>query len=238
MHGHVVDTVGLAIMRHDFGPSLPNEDALAAELGVSRTALREAMKALAAKGLVELRPRTGTRVLPRSCWNFLDPDVLRWQAVTNPQELIDSTVELRAIIEPAAAALAAVRATEQELGDLHHELERMRRAHADGDTEGFNQADASFHVLLIQMSHNPMLAATATPLRLGLNACFELSSAAPDALINAIPLHRRLVGNLTKRKPEAARKALEQLLAASRDDINHVEVHATEARTATSPVPR
>ena len=226
MHGHVVDALGLAIMRHDFleNSSLPNEDALAAELTVSRSALREAMKALAAKGLVELRPRTGTRVLPSVSWNFLDPDVLRWQAQTDQQGLIDNTVELRAIIEPAAAALAAVRATEQQVIDLRGKVEQMQVARDRGDTGGFNDADARFHVLLIQMSHNPMLAATATPLRLGLNACFELSSAAPGALANAIPLHRQVLERIADREPQAARAALEELLVASRDDISHVGV--------------
>lgn len=224
MHGHVVDSLGLAIMRNDFveNSPLPNEDALAAELTVSRSALREAMKALAAKGLVELRPRTGTRVLPRTSWNFLDPDVLRWLALADQQLLIDNTVELRSIIEPAAASLAALRATAQDVTNLRLEIEKMRLALERGDTNGFNEADASFHVLVIQTSHNPMLAATATPLRLGLNACFELSSAAPGALFNAIPLHLRLLESIASREPHAARDALEELLVASRKDITHV----------------
>lgn len=229
LHRQVVDAVGMAIMRQDFveDSPLPSEDALSTELSVSRSALREAMKALAAKGLVELRPRTGTRVLPRVNWNFLDPDVLRWQASTDQQDLIDNTMELRAIVEPAAAALACLRATEQEMADLRLEIDKMRLASERGDTDGFNKADASFHVRVIQMSHNPMLAATARPLQLGLNACFELSSAPPGALDSSIPLHLSLLKSITDRKPKAVQAAMEELLILARKNIKH-----TDARKA------
>src|SRR5437868_5453416 len=98
LHGTVVHEVGVRIIRGDLraGEPLPNEDELGAELAVSRTVLREAIKVLAAKRLVQSRPKTGTRVLARSEWNLLDPDVLAWQfeAGLTPKFLQD-TLELR-----------------------------------------------------------------------------------------------------------------------------------------------
>src|ERR671936_776623 len=77
----LVRRLGLRILRRDLEPGdvLPPEDALAAEFGVSRNVVREAIKALAAKGLVKGRPRPGTQVLPRGQWNLLDDELLGWQ---------------------------------------------------------------------------------------------------------------------------------------------------------------
>src|SRR6266480_6010336 len=77
LHDRVVHAIGRKILGGELPPGalLPAEP----ELGASRTVLREAIKVLAAKGLVEARPKTGTRVRPRDAWNLLDPDVLAWQ---------------------------------------------------------------------------------------------------------------------------------------------------------------
>src|ERR1041384_698122 len=81
LHGAVVHDIGVRIVRGDLQPGdpLPTEEELGSQLAVSRTVLREAVKVLAAKRLVDSRPKTGTRVLDRSDWNLLDPDVLAWQ---------------------------------------------------------------------------------------------------------------------------------------------------------------
>src|SRR3954469_676249 len=88
LHGEIVHEIGLRILRGDLRPGdvLPGEEELGGELGVSRTVLREAIKVLAAKRLVESRPKTGTRVLPRGEWNLIDPDVLAWRLEADPDE--------------------------------------------------------------------------------------------------------------------------------------------------------
>ena len=92
------------------GEVLGGEIEASAALGVSRTAYREAIRILSAKGLVESRPKAGTRVLPRRFWNVLDPDVLAWTFEGEPDtEFILDLFELRAVVEPAASALAALR---------------------------------------------------------------------------------------------------------------------------------
>src|SRR5205807_5095145 len=113
MHGRVVEWIGLRIVSGEFadGSQLPNEAELAARLNVSRGGVREAVKALAAKGLVEPRPRLGTRVLPRPEWNLMDREVISWHGGVGATEFLNDLLELRLMVEPGTAALAAERAS-------------------------------------------------------------------------------------------------------------------------------
>ncbi len=109
LHGRIVHTLGRRILRGEISPG----DALEAGsvMAASRTALREAIRVLAAKGLVEARPKIGTRVTPRESWNLLDPDVMAWQHGAAPsQAFLRKITEVRGVIEPQAAAFAAERA--------------------------------------------------------------------------------------------------------------------------------
>ena len=80
-HGQVVHGLGAQIVRGELGPGcpVPTEDELVSQFEVGRSALREGVKVLAGKGLLESRTSAGTRVRPRESWNLLDPDVLRWR---------------------------------------------------------------------------------------------------------------------------------------------------------------
>ena len=121
LHGEVVHTIGLQIVNGDLQPgdALPPEDDLTSDLSVSRTVLREAVRVLAAKGLVEARPKTGTRVRERGEWNILDPDVLSWRTeASDDHKLYEETTEIRLAIEPLAARLAATRATDEEVAGI------------------------------------------------------------------------------------------------------------------------
>src|SRR5438128_7743542 len=114
LHDRVVHAIGRKILGGELPPGalLPAEP----ELGASRTVLREAIKVLAAKGLVEARPKIGTRVRPRDAWNLLDPDVLSWQREgTAPVAFLRKLTEVRRIVEPAAAELAGERATARDV---------------------------------------------------------------------------------------------------------------------------
>src|SRR5215813_13195899 len=118
LHGQIVHTIGRQILRGELRPGDPIP--VPQDLPASRTALREAIKVLAAKGLVEAKPKTGTRVRARDAWNLLDPDVLAWrQEGAPPAKFVRTVTELRAIIEPGAAALAASRLSETAMSALH-----------------------------------------------------------------------------------------------------------------------
>ena len=107
LHGRVIRELGLRIVGGSLRPggSLPNEDGLGTELGGSGTVVREAVKALLAKGLVEVRPRTGTRVRPRRSWHLLDPDVMAWQF-----ESVEGTAQDLHELRDVRARLEALRA--------------------------------------------------------------------------------------------------------------------------------
>src|SRR6476660_7156500 len=131
LHGSVVHEIGVRILEGELKPgdTLPDNGSLA-EPEVSRTVVREAIKVLAAKGLVESRPKTGTRVRPRTDWNLLDPDVLAWQFAAGPfTRFIEDLFELRQMIEPQAAAMAARRA-----GPV--EIERIEQAYLGMEEAG------------------------------------------------------------------------------------------------------
>src|SRR5689334_3061384 len=146
LHAMVLERIGRSIVRGDLAPGdrLPNADDWSAAHGVSRTVLREVIKVLAGKGMVESRPRIGTRIRERSNWNFLDPDVLAWRyGATTSFEDARSLFELRRAIEPMAGALAAERASETEIAELERLCEKMEQ-NVD-DNERFALVDLAFH---------------------------------------------------------------------------------------------
>lgn len=158
IHGTIARDLGIRIVSGAVSPGelLDGEVAASGSLNVSRTAYREALRMLAAKGLVESRPKTGTRVSPRDQWQLLDPDVLSWVFNTEPDErLIGSLFELRKIVEPAAAQLAALRRDAAQLSAMRDALADMRE-HTLATPAG-RDADQRFHSAMLDASGNPFL---------------------------------------------------------------------------------
>src|SRR5688572_2784445 len=121
LHGAIARDLGIAITSGRYAPGdiLDGEIESSEQLQVSRTAYREAVRILAAKGLVESRPKVGTRVSPQDRWHLLDPDVLAWIFEFEPDDtLLTSLFELRRVVEPHAASLAAKRRTDKDLADM------------------------------------------------------------------------------------------------------------------------
>jgi DNA-binding FadR family transcriptional regulator len=121
LHGAIARDLGVGIVtgRYQTGDTLSNEIEASEKLRVSRTAYREAIRILDAKGMVNSRPKIGTRVSAPESWHLLDPDVLTWIFESSPNEvLLANLFELRAIVEPEAAALAAARRTRAHLDSM------------------------------------------------------------------------------------------------------------------------
>jgi DNA-binding FadR family transcriptional regulator len=159
LHGALAHKLGVDILRgiHVSGETLPNEIESSSTLDISRSAYREAIRILAAKGMVESRPKTGTRVTERARWNLLDPDVLRWMFEAEPSEaFILGLFELRLITEPAAASLAAQRRSDEHLRDMDAALIVMGAETLA--TEAGRQADLDFHDALMRATGNEALA--------------------------------------------------------------------------------
>lgn len=220
LHGNVVRHIGRRIVGGALrsGTILPEQVELSRQLGVSRTVVREATKVLTAKGLVESRPKRGTVVLPRSSWRLLDQDVLSWQTEAGRDEgFLKNVFEVRRIIEPAVAGLAAERAADDELQAIHEAFVAMD---SGGDETSYHQADIRYHGMLVAATHNDYLiqlvAAFGPPLRAGLRATIRDTWEWSDFLAFSLPLHRAVLDAVVARDCDGATLAMQVLVEGSR----------------------
>lgn len=163
IHQSVAQQLGIAILSgiHKPGEHFVGEIEQSAAMGVSRTAYREAIRILTAKGLLESKPKAGTHVTARERWNLLDPDMLAWMFMGKPNEqFIRDLFELRNLLEPSAAKLAAERRTVEQLDVMQAAIADMR-AYGLATTEG-QAADQRFHATLLAASGNQALATLAS----------------------------------------------------------------------------
>ncbi len=193
---------------------LPGDAELMQQFGVSRTVLREALRTLAGKRLIEARARVGTRVLARSEWNLFDRDLLTWQSLQGfDAQFIAHLTEMRLALEPEAAALAATRRTNAELEAIFHCFDRM--AVPDIGREDFAKADLDFHLAIVVASQNPFLRSAAALVEVALMGLLKVSSPAEDVarLVSSVNDHRRIADGIAARDPEAAREAMKVVIA-------------------------
>ncbi|BCL32397.1 GntR family transcriptional regulator [Streptomyces aurantiacus] len=221
MYQRVVDELGRRIVAGVWEPGdpLPVENALAAEIGVSRGVLREAVKALVAKGMLHIRPRTGTRVLPPEHWNHLDRDVLRWKQAGDAAALLRDTGELRRIVEPEAARLAAERAGPDDVRALHDALAAMEAAAAESGRSGYVEADIAFHRALLDAGGNRLLGSLGRAVDIALEHSFLVSTQTPGAVEASLPGHRAVVRAVEARDPVAAAAAVLAIIEAAEQEI-------------------
>lgn len=213
IHGTVARDIGIAIVsgRYQPGELLLGEVEASERLGVSRTAYREALRILSAKGLVESRPKTGTRVCQHLKWHLLDPDVLQWIFEFEPSEfLLESLFELRRFVEPEAAALAAARRNDEQIARMELALDNMTR-YTLGSEAG-READKDFHAVLLEATGNPFI----MTLTSGVSAAVAWTTVFKHRLAplrrDAIPDHRRVFECIKAGDPVAARQAMADLV--------------------------
>src|SRR4051794_28329733 len=192
LHGELVHDIGLRILRGELEPG----DSLAAgwdDQDVSRTVVREAVKVLAAKGLIVSRPKTGTHVRERRYWHMLDPDVLAWHLEAEPRDdFYMSVLETRRLIEPAVAALAATRAQDDEMAELEAAFARMAQS-AASDLPAYIEADIRFHEVILEGCHNELLTHLGSILRGVFRATFTRTQ---DLAEQTLPLHQAVLDGI------------------------------------------
>lgn len=213
LHGAIARDLGIAIVsgRYQPGDVLTNEIEFSEQLDVSRSAYREAVRTLAAKGLVTSRPRTGTRVMPQARWNLLDPDVLAWVFESEPSlELVNGLFELRGIIEPAAAALAAKRRTSEQLERMRESLNTMERRTLKSD-EG-QAADRDFHQTILEATANPPLISLASTIGAGVRWTTFFKQKRRRLPKDPMPEHWAVFEAIAAGDPEQARAAMALLV--------------------------
>ena len=219
LHSQVVHELGRRIVGGELAPgeSLPREELLAEQLGVSRTALREAMKVLTAKGLIESRQKTGTRVRDTVHWNQLDADVLAWRCASMPtDDFVEKLVEMREVIEPAAASAAARRRDDTQLARIEAAYAAMAAA---TDLDAWSTADLAFHEAVLRATNNELMASLFSVIETALGSYFQLSASIAGNFNYSLPRHKAVLDAIRRRQPEVAREAMRKTISDSRRNI-------------------
>ena len=219
LHGALAHRLGVDILRgvYKSGEILPNEIDSSSSLDISRSAYREAIRILAAKGMVESRPKTGTRVTERARWNLLDPEVLGWMFETEPsQDFIKALFELRLITEPAAAELAALRRTEEDVEQMRLSLDIMKRETLT--TEAGRRADLEFHHTLIHATGNEALASLSSSIEAAVSWTTRYKARHNALTRDPVPDHERVWEAIQRQDAGAARWCMESLIRMAHED--------------------
>jgi len=221
LHRQVLNQMGEQICAGIFSPGdiLPAEPVLAEQMKVSRITIRETVKSLSAKGMLEVRRRYGTIVLPRSQWQLFDPDVMTWRARAGAidEGLIQDLMELRLIIEPNAAKLAAKRATAEDRVAVRRAFKSMERAVA-GHGE-YVPADLAFHGAILTACHNQFIQQMQNALSAILRTSFELSSEIAGGPARSLPMHKALCIAIETGDPAGAEEAVLTLIRRAEKDF-------------------
>jgi GntR family transcriptional regulator, galactonate operon transcriptional repressor len=211
LHDQVVQHIGLRILKGSL-TSLPNEAELAKELQVSRSILRESIKVLAAKGLLDVRRGRGMRVRPREDWNLLDPQLLEWVSEIGIDEnFFENLSELRRVLEPKMAELAAIRARESDMQEIRSAWDEMKRS--GDDPQAYNRADLRFHEAILAASHNELLFRVGRLTGVLLDMSFALTSKSLGPVSASLRAHKDVMDAIVSRNPVAAAQHTEDLIA-------------------------
>lgn len=204
--------VAIATGKYAEGTKLPHEPELATLHSVSRTVVREAVRHLVAKGMVEVKPRAGTRVMPRTAWNLLDEDVVVWtfEAGVSVGDFADLN-EVRSVFEPTAAEIAARRGSPEAKARISKAYQDMEAA--VGKPNEFVFADAQFHIEILQATENQYLCALRNILYAGLLSSIHKTNSNIEMNRKSLPLHQRVEEAIVAGDTAAAKEAMSNLLS-------------------------
>jgi len=213
VNGILARDIGIAIVSGKLRPGdvLDGEVEASSQYKVSRNTYREALRMLVAKGLITSRTRTGTRVTETAQWHLLDPDVLAWMFSGIPRpELIHGIFELRSVVEPAAAEMAAMRRRKHHLAGMRRALEEMGR-HTLGVPEG-READMAFHAALLAGTCNPFMVSLTNGVTAAVDALTQFKQRLTRLTRDPVPDHWRVYDAIAARDAAAARTAMLKLI--------------------------
>jgi len=240
LHTRLADQIGIGILRGDIVPGdpLPSELRICDMMGVSRTAVREAIRVLVGKGLLESKPKSGTRVRDPENWNHLDPDVLRWRLeVTDLDAYLKKLFQLRFAVEPTASALAAAAAEPADVEKIRLAFARMAEA---PNEEAFVDADLAFHRAIYVATHNEFFWPVAQMFALALRESFRIGAKGSHRK-RALAEHGALVDAIAAGDPEKAHAAALKLLGNAANDLVRLcgrDPFAAAPRRAAAPTSR
>ncbi|MDE2162794.1 MAG: FadR family transcriptional regulator [Alphaproteobacteria bacterium] len=235
LHGTIAHNIGIAILSGAYRSNdhLSNEIVSSGKLGVSRSAYREALRILAAKGLVECKPKTGTRVCPKRKWHLLDTDVLAWVTeVDLNSELFYYLLELRDIVDSSAAALAATRRSEAHLNIMRYAINTMRQYPVV--TEIGRRAGRDFLDTLLQATANPYVSSLAASIDVAVNAASNFKQCGRAVSPNAVSAHTRVFQAIADMDPINAKNAMSELVRLPLQGTSLLRPPSTDQRTRRS----
>ena len=206
------------------GDKLPGERQLVEQLGVGRTSVREALRALEAMGLIEVRPGIGT---------FVKHPVSELMATSLPHPLLldrntlKKLFELREIIETSAAATAAVKATTNDLVLIRKAVEQMEAYYTAQNLESMVAADIELHRAILVATGNDILVSLIDNISDLLWEMRRASLSISEGVKQSIAGHRAILKALEQRQPEAARQAMQAHLKTVASKIDSFEISKT-----------
>ncbi|HEA18909.1 MAG: FadR/GntR family transcriptional regulator [Pseudoalteromonas prydzensis] len=210
----VTNELGKAIINGHYTAEsgLPTEAKLCEEYGISRTAIREAVKMLAAKGLISSRPRQGIRVEPANTWNLYDTSVLKWLLESSPSlYVLKEFLQVRLAIEPQAAALAARRGDQAAIAEIAVALENMQAA-ADAPDGEIHEADLSFHTAILFASGNRFFFQLRDFIRTALNVSIQHTTPAKGSKKAIADEHFKVYQAILNGEPERAKNMMTYMI--------------------------
>lgn len=235
LHDTIARSIGVRIAAEELLPGdlLSGEIEAAEQLDVSRTAYREAVRILSAKGMVESRTKTGTRVSPRARWHILDPEVLGWFLETKPSEtFVHDLFELRMMVEPHAAELAARHRRDSDLAAMDVALDTMARQTLT--TEAGRLADRGFHLAILAATGNELIVALASSVAAAIRWTTAFKSRTQRRPRDPIQEHRDVLEAIRAQDAAGARAAMADLVQKALADMRA----SLTPNTARPPRPR
>ena len=219
MSAQVARIIGTKIVGGEYQPggALPIEGELCTQYGVSRTTVREAIKHLAGKRLIDVQPKIGTRVLPFNDWNLLDREVIAWRLQAQfDTKIVEDIFEMRLCFEPRASYLAARNGS----ADDHRLIEKCFDK-LSGVVQGGNdfrlaaQADLEFHMTIINLSQNGMFITIGSAIKAAMRVSSEMLLRQASHASQDLALYDDVRRHIVARTPDAAADAMYRLLKAS-----------------------
>jgi len=212
LHSDIARSIGERILAGEFLPGtvLPNEAQWGQSYTASRTAVREAIKLLTAKGFITSRAKIGSRIEPRTRWNLLDREVLEWhRAATDRKAFLLTTQEARKLIEPGIAALAAAKRKQHHIDRLVAAIEAMRTAKP---AKHLVSADLEFHDALLAAAGNELLTPFGAVIASALFQLFDYTTNRNPKLGMALKMHEDIVRAVIAGDATEARRRMNKLL--------------------------
>ncbi|MEV4051982.1 FCD domain-containing protein [Amycolatopsis sp. NPDC049688] len=189
----------------------PSEIEISGEFGVSRVVARETLKILASLDIVDVAQGRRVAVRPRAEWDYLSPLLIEWLPTEIVDELLQELHQMRALLEPELAAMAAASITDETLGRLENEIGRM--AALETDPDAYLEVDHEFHMEICRAADNRILDRIMYSARWLGTASRRLTNAAPAGLRRATAEHTEIYEALVARDPEGARAAMRRHLS-------------------------